>query len=217
VQGRLGQQRQGVGLLLLERRRFRTSRLAAELGGLTEVVVGAGRGLLGARPLIQRLTGGVEGLHQQRPDLRRQPSPDPDHTVAILIHLQGAAGVLPGSVAGLGLAIHMAPAPHDPLDMLGGAGAADRQQPLLGVRRRHPGERADLGVGQLAPREGVRQPRQMGEGAGDADLLSCRAKVEAHTPAQPVGTRAKAVVPAALGVELPDESEQPGRGRLEVR
>jgi hypothetical protein len=47
--------------------------------------------------------------------------------------------------------------------VLGGGGAADRQQALLGVWRRHPREGTDLGVRELAVGERLSKPRQRGQ------------------------------------------------------
>ena len=85
------------------------------------------------------------------------------------------------------------------------------------VRRGHAGEGADLGVRQLAAGERLGQPRQRGQGTRHADLLAGRAEVEADAPGQPLGAGAKAGVPAAAGVEVADEIEQAGGGRIEMR
>src|SRR5207244_1324014 len=65
----------------------------------------------------------------------------------------------------LGGAIDMAPAADQPLDVSGGAGLAERQQSVLGLRRRDTREGADLGVGQLAVSEGMPELRQPAERA----------------------------------------------------
>ena len=119
-------------------------------------------------------------------------------------------------LAGLGLAVDASPAAHDALDVLRRAGAADRQQALFRLGRGHAGQRPDLGVGELAARERRRQLRQLLQRACHADALARRAHVEAHTPGEPVGARAEAVVPAVAGVELADEIEEARGGGLEV-
>ena len=124
--------------------------------------------------------------------------------------------MLPGGLVPLRLAIHAAPAADDALDVLGGAGTPDGQQALFGLRRRHPCERADLGVRELAARERLGQPRQRGERARHAHLLSGRAQIETDTPGEPLGAGAKAVVPAGAGVELADEIEQARGGGIEM-
>ncbi len=67
--------------------------------------------------------------------------------------MQGSARMLPGSLAGLGLPVHLPPAAHDALDVLGRAGAADRQQPLLRLGCGDAGQRPDLGVRELTAAE----------------------------------------------------------------
>jgi hypothetical protein len=76
--------------------------------------------------------------------------------------------------------------------------------------------RARLGAGQLAPGEGLGEPRQRTERVGDADALAGRAEVEAHAPAEPLRTGAEAGVPPAAGVELADEGEQARGGGVEM-
>ncbi len=125
VQRRLCQQRQRVRLLLLHRRRF--------LGHVRR----AGGRIRGAPLLIQRLSRGGQRLHEQGADLRCQPPFDPHRAVAVRIHVQRPARVLQGRLPGLGLPVHSPPAPHNPLDMLGGARAAHRQQPRFGLWRRY--------------------------------------------------------------------------------
>ena len=166
--------------------------------------------------LIQGLTGRRQRLHEERTGLGRQATTDGHGAVFGGIHVEGTAGVLPGGLVPLRLAIHAAPAADDALDVLGGAGAPDGEQALLDLRRRHPRESADLGVRELAARECLGQPRQRGERARHAHLLASRAQVEANAPGQPLGAGAKAVVPATTRVELADEIEQAGGGGLEM-
>src|SRR3989442_9062400 len=90
-------------------------------------------------------------------------------------------------------------------DVLGGAGFADLEQSLLGFRRRHTRESADLRVRQLTAGEGVGKARQGAEGARHADALAGGTGVEPDAPRQPRGARAKAGVPAVAGVEFADE------------
>src|SRR2546427_5027000 len=80
------------------------------------------------------------------------------------------------------------------LDVLGGAGFADLEQALLGFRRRHTRESADLRVRQLTAGEGVRQARQGAEGARHADALAGGTGVQPDAPPQPRGARAEAGV-----------------------
>jgi len=151
--------------------------------------IGNVRGLSGrapsALPLVQGLTSRRQGFQEERARLGRQATADRHGAVFSWIHVKGPAGVLPSGLVPLRLAVHPSPAPYDALDMLGSTGAADGEQALLGRRRRHPRERADLGVGQLAVRECLGQPRQRGDRARHAHLLSSRAEVETDAPRQP--------------------------------
>ena len=91
--------------------------------------------------------------------------------------------------------------------MLGGAGLADGEEPLLSVRSGNAGQRADLRVRELAVRERPGQPRQRAQGARHADALAGRSRIETHAPGQPRGARTEAVVPAGARVEFADEVE----------
>jgi hypothetical protein len=111
VKGGLGEERQSVGLALLHRRRV-------------------GVGVLLPTLLVQRLPGSVERLHEQGAHFRRQPSLDPHRAVTVRIHVESAAGVLQGRVAGLGLAVDPSPAADDARDMRGGPGPPRRAAAL---------------------------------------------------------------------------------------
>jgi hypothetical protein len=203
VERRLGKQRERVSLLLLHRRRV------------------VRRGWVGVRrplaPMVEGLAGRLQRFSRAgRPALRGESSTDPYRAVFVLTHVQETTRVVARGLLRLGIAVDAAPAPHDALDVLGGAGAADGQQPLLGGRGCDAGQLADLGVRELAPGERLSQMRQRAERAGHADVLAGCARREAHTPGQPGGARAEAVGPAAAGIELADEIEEAGGARVEM-
>jgi len=135
VQGGLGEQGERVRPLLLHRGRFRGN------------VSGPARRNRGASPLVQRFARRRQRLHDHRPLLGRQASADDDHTVFVLIHVQRARLVVASGLVRLGQPIDAAPPTNDALDVTRGAGPADGKQPLLGLRRRHTGERPHLGAG----------------------------------------------------------------------
>jgi hypothetical protein len=156
-------------------------------------------------------------LHQHGARFWRQSPPDDDHTVFILIHMNGATLVAMCGLASLGQSIDTAPAAHNALDVAGGAGPADREQPLLGLGRGDARQRPYLGVGELSTGQRIGQPRQRAEGARHADSLAGRTHVDPDPPGKPMRARAEPVVPAAAGIELADEIQQ-ARGRgVEVR
>ncbi len=90
---------------------------------------------------------------------------------------------------------------------------APPEQAHLGLRGRDAGQGADLGVGELAARQGVSQGRQRPEGAGHPDMLAGGAQGEADAPGEPLGAGAEAVGPAAAGVELADQRRAGGPSR----
>ncbi len=124
--------------------------------------------------------------------------------------------MLPGGLPGLGLPVHAPPAAHDPLDVFGRPGSPHRQEPFLGLRRRHARQLPDLGVGQLPKGQGLRQPGERAQGARHPHVLAGRAGCKPHAPAQPGGAGGEAVVPAAAGIELADEIEQARGGGVKV-
>src|SRR5437870_10330058 len=65
--------------------------------------------------LVQRLARCGQRLHEQSPDLRRQPAPENDHTVLALIHIKRPALVPPGGLPILDLPPPTTPATNDPL------------------------------------------------------------------------------------------------------
>jgi hypothetical protein len=117
----------------------------------------------------------------------------------------------------LGLAVHAAPAADDPFDMLGRASAADRQQPLLCLGRGDTRKLADLGVGQLSTRKGLRQSRQSGEGARYSHVLPRRARREPDAPREPRRARAEAITPTSACVEFANEIQEPGSRAVQMR
>jgi hypothetical protein len=125
--------------------------------------------------------------------------------------------VPPRCLLGFRLAIHPAPATDDALDMLRGAGPANREQSFFSFGRRNARQRPDLRVRQLTARERLRQPRQRAERARHAHALAGGARVEPNAPGQPGRARQEAGVPAAAGIEVADKVEQPRSGGVEVR
>ena len=119
VERRLRDAGQRVRLLLRHGRRFRGT------------VLGVHR----ARPLVQRLAGRGQRLHEHGADLRRQSPADDDHAVFVLIHVQRPDRVAPCGRPRFGLPVHAPPAADDALDVFRGAGLTDREQSLLGFRR----------------------------------------------------------------------------------
>jgi hypothetical protein len=204
MQRGLGQQRQRVRLLLRPGR------------GLRGRVGERQRGLGDAALLVQGLARRVEGPQEQQAHLRREAPAQHHGAVLILVDVECAACVLPLGLAGFRLPVHPAPASHDALHVDRRPRAPHRQQPGLGLRGRHAGDGADLCVGELPARQGLGQGWQCPEGASHADPLAGRPWLEPHSPGEPRGAGAEAGVPAAPGVELPDEGEQASRRRLEM-
>jgi len=97
------------------------------------------------------------------------------------------------------------------------ARAPHGQEPSLGLRRGHTGQRADLGVGQLSAGEGLGEEQQRLEGARDPHPFTGGAQIEPDPPGQPGGAGAEARVPSPSRVELPDQIQEARGGGVEVR
>jgi hypothetical protein len=155
-------------------------------------------------------------LHHDRADLGLQPPTDHHHAASIRIHVQGAVAVAARRLLRFGFAVHPSPAADDDLHMLRSAGPANREQSLFGLWSGHPRQRADLGVRQLAARKRLRQSRQRPQCPRHADVLARGTGLEPDAPGQPRSARAKAIAPAAAGIELANEIEQPRSGGVEM-
>jgi hypothetical protein len=205
MQRDLGEQYEGVGLLLRKRGRFRGNVL--HIGGCTG----------GAPPLVEGLAGGLESTEEERARFRSEAAAHGHRAVVVLKDVQRASRVLSRGLAHLRLPINPTPAAHDPLDVLGGAGARECEEALLGLGRGDTRDRPDLRIGDLGSRQRGGKPGQGRERARHADTLPRRAEVEPYTPAQPRGARAEPVVPARVEVELADAVEQARGGRFQMR
>jgi len=168
-------------------------------------------------PLVQGLPRGGQRLHEERSDFWFQPPPDDHHAVLVLVDAKPSARMPQRGLPRLGPPVHRTPAAHDPLDMRSRARAPHPEEPRFGLRRRHPCEGADLGVRQLSTGQGLGQERQCPKGAGDPDAFTGRAQVEPRPPGEPRGAGAKARVPAAARVELPNQVQEARGGGVEVR
>ena len=187
LQRRLGDDPHRVGLLLAVQRRITLRVVDPRLG-------------------VEAVSRRVQRLDQDGANLGREPTSHDDHAVCVLIHLQGAAAMPGRDLPVLGGAIDVAPAADESLDMGGGAGLAERQQPLLGVRRCHAREGPDLGVGQFTVSQRVADLRQIAERARHPHTLAGGVELDADTPRQPLGAALRSSVgPAVSGVELADE------------
>jgi hypothetical protein len=162
---------------------------------------------------VESFSSRGQRLHEQRSCFRLESAAHGDHAVLVLVNVKHAPGVPLRGFLRLGHPVHAAPTAHDPFDVIGGPRTADRQQPSFGLGRGHAGERAHLGVRQLASGKGFGEERQRAERARDPHPLTGRARIEPHAEAQPDGTRAEARVPSRSRVELADQvQEVRGRG-----
>ena len=167
-------------------------------------------------PLVQGLAGCRERLDEQRANFRLEPPPEDDHAVLVLVDVKRPVRMPQGGLARLGPPVHPPPAAYDPLDMGSRARARYPQEPGFRLWRGHPGDGANLGVGQLPAGQGLGEERQGLEGARDADPFTGRAQVEPHPPGEPGGAGAEARVPAPSRVELSDHGEKARGGGVEV-
>ena len=111
-----------------------------------------------------------------------------DHRAIVLVPEGEAAVFVPG-IGPLGLLRALCPPmePDELLHMLGGAVQSDVEEVVLVLGRRDAGQGPDLGVAELALRQGTGEQRQLSQRAGDAHLLPRGVGIDAAGPAQPVG------------------------------
>ena len=147
-----------------------------------------------------------------RPDLRRQPAPDHDHSVVVDEGADLPPFVPPPLVVRLRLPVHPAPRPRQALHVRRRGAEREVEQSPLVVRRRHPRQRAHLGIGDPPAPHRVAQQRQPAERARHPHLLAGRPERQPGAPVQPVRARHE-TAPAALLVEGEDQHQQlVGRG-----
>ena len=139
VERRLGDEGEGIGLLLAQRRRV----VGDDQPCARQSVGPRFRGDVVSAP-IQRLPACLHRLHEDGPRFRLQTPANDDHAVFVLIHVKCTALVAPSALLRLGDAVDPAPAPDDALDVLSGARPADLEQPLFGLGCRDPGQRSNL-------------------------------------------------------------------------
>src|SRR5215467_1709238 len=116
----------------------------------------------------------------------------------------------------LGRPVDPPPAAHDALYVGGRARAAHGEQPGLGLRRRHAGEGAHLGVRELPATQGLGEAWQRPEGAGYPYAFPRGAQIQPHSPGEPSGAGAETRVPTTAGIKLADQVEEPRGGGVEM-
>ena len=149
--------------------------------------------------------GRRRGRAEERAGLRGQAPAHHHRAVLLLVDVHRPARVSARGLARVSLHVEAPPSPHEALHVSRRARAPHRQQARLGLRGCDAGQRAHLGIGELAPRQGVGQRGQRAERAGDPDALTRGAQVEADAPRQPLRAGAEAGLPAPARIELPDE------------
>ena len=200
VQRGLGDQAQGICLLLGHGRK-----LVSLVGDLRR-----------RPPLIQPCTSRGQRFQDKRSHFGLEPAVNDERTVDVLMDVEPA-----GCMPHLGLArfdepVHAPPAPHDTLDVEGGARASDGKEAPLRFWGRDPREGADLGIGELPSGQGVTQKGKGPEGSGHADMFAGSPEVESYSPGQPLRAGAKAGVPPIPDVEVPYERQEPGAGCIQM-
>lgn len=143
--------------------------------------------------LVDPFTGRLERCQQDGASFGRQAAMDDDRTVIIVVHAQRSARVVPLGSFRLLFPIN-APGAHDPFQLPGSCRAADPEQALLGLRGCDAGDRANLGVRELAAGERVGESWQGTERAGDANLLAGRSESDVCPVAEPVRAFAASAV-----------------------
>ena len=157
--------------------------------------------------LATSFSGSHERPVQHGADLRRQPATQHQHAVVV-----DPGGQMPGEVPGVGFlrrnyAVSATPRPYDSLNMRRRACERDIQQPLLGLRRGHPGDGPHLGVRDRAAGQSGADEGQSGQRTRHSDLLARGAEVDPGAPVQPVSAGEE---PGARSCAQTDTATWPG-------
>jgi len=199
VQGGLGEQGQGIGLLL------HPGRSIDDLASWAW-----------PRSLIEGLAGGIERSDEQGTRFRSQATTDYHRAVVVPIDLEHAALVLVSGLTDLGIPVHLTPSPYDVLHVHCTPAPPPREQARLGLRGGDTGECAHLGVRQLPAGKRLGQSGQRVQSARDAHVLPGGSGGHADPPGEPFRAGAEPGVPPPARVELADQAEQPRGGGVEV-
>ena len=159
----------------------------------------------------------IERAQDARAHLRRKP-PVQHHGAVVLVP-EGEAAILVLGIGPFGLfgALRPAMEADELLDMLRCAVQSDVEEVGLVPGGDDAGQRPDLGVAELALGQRLGEQRQLGQRAGDADLLPRGVGIDAAGPAQPVGAGQRPLGgPDLSAVELRDEGEESGGGGVDV-
>ena len=159
----------------------------------------------------------IERAQDARTHLGRE-SPVQHHGAVVLVPEREAAVLVLG-VGPFGLLRALRPPMEadELLDMLRRAVQADVQEIVLVLGSGDAGQCPDLGVAELASGERLREQRQFGQGAGDADLLPSGMGIDAARPAQPMSAGQRPLSgPDLASVELGDECEETPGGGVDV-
>ena len=171
------------------------------------------------RWLLRRMGGHrrIERAQDACTHLGREPPVE--HHGAIVLVPEGEAAVLVLGIGPFGLFGALGPAmkANELLHMLRGAVQSDVEEVGFVLGGGDAGQRPDLGVAEVALRQRLGEQRQLGQSAGDADLLPRGVGIDAAGPTQPVGTGQRPLGgPDLAAVELGDEGKQPVRGGVDV-
>jgi hypothetical protein len=179
------------------------AQLGRSSGVARRALVGT-QGRLRQRNLLHRA---LERLQDDGTDLGRQLRADRDRAIALPVIAQPAMPLLLLLARELGDLTHVAPVPHQLLDVIRRAVARDLQEIFVGARIRDARDRADLRVAQLATFHRGADVRQLRERVPDAYFLARRAEPDAALPVEPVRAGLRETVrPSAATIELRDHT-----------
>ena len=124
-----------------------------------------------------------------------------------------AAGPAPGVISRADLPVR----PGEPLQLIPGHRPGELRQPRLGTRRRDPGQRPHLRIRQPARGELPADHRQVPQRPRHPDVLPGRPRGHLALPRQPLRAAVHLPArPAAAGIEIPEQDQEPARRRGQV-
>ena len=149
-------------------------------------------------------------LQQHRPGQRRQPERARQRPVVLEPPRQPAADPSLGVVGRTDLPVR----PGKPLQLVAGHRAGQLGQARLGGRGRDPGQRPHLGIRQPPRAELPPDHRQVPQRPRHPHMLPRGTRGHLALPRQPRRTAGHLPVrPAPAGIEVPQQDQEPARGR----
>ena len=136
----------------------------------------------------------LERLDEDRAILGREPAAKNQRAVLVPVPVEIGALLRGGGFFGR----HPPVGPHGSFELGGGQLQREAQEILLGLWLGDPGQRPDLGVGELPGRESGANRRELAQPARDPNVLPGRSRRQPAAPGEPLRGRARDQLVASI-------------------